>query len=258
MGRIAGLAGLLTLCVVAITQAACFAVWGGMEGGYDPMIVVVGAVLPAATCFPISMVLLLQRQRLTAALLRLEEAHHLLQERASRDPMTALLHRQAFFEQLAATGGGAGAFLMIDVDHFKAINDRHGHAAGDEALRLIADALRDVASGAGLVARFGGEEFCVHATGADVTAGELLAELIRRRIGALPFAPGGRSRRLTVSIGVCDAAAYDDADAAIHAADEALYRAKERGRDRVVVARPPTSRGGEALREGVASSPQVA
>ncbi len=235
MGRIISLAALLTLAVIAVTQVASFATWGGMDGGYELSIVVAGILIPLATCFPISTVLLLQRRRLADALASLELAHVRLQERSSRDPMTGLLHRQAFFEQTATLGHAAGAFLMIDVDHFKAINDTSGHASGDDALRLIAAALAEAARDGAIVSRFGGEEFCAFLPGAGTREGEKLAEQIRRRIGKLEFAPGGTRRRLTVSIGVASSVPGGTAEAAIGEADAALYQAKRDGRNRVVI-----------------------
>jgi len=233
--RIISLAALLTLAVIAITQIVSYATWGGMDGGYELSIVVAGTLIPLATCFPISMVLLTQRRRLTDALQSLELAHQQLQEHSSRDQMTGLLHRQAFFEHLATLGRPEGAFLMIDVDHFKSINDTNGHAAGDNALRMVAVALAETERVGAIIARFGGEEFCAFLPHASAFDGEKLAEKIRRKIGKLDFAPKGNLRRLTVSIGVASSSAGRDAEGAIGEADAALYRAKAEGRNRVAV-----------------------
>jgi diguanylate cyclase (GGDEF)-like protein len=235
LGRIILPAALITLAVIAITQAVSYATWGGMDGGYELSIVVAGTLIPISTCFPISMFLLLQRRKLADALARLELAHQRLRERSSRDQMTGLLHRQAFFEHLATLGSPAGAFLMIDVDHFKSINDTSGHAAGDDALRLIAGALGEAEGDGSIVARFGGEEFCAFLPHASAFEGENLAEKIRRRIGKLDFAAKGNPRRLTVSIGVASSLRGSDAETAIGEADAALYKAKAQGRNRVVV-----------------------
>lgn len=234
MGRILLQAAMLTLAVIAITQAASYAVWGGNDE-YDFAIVLAGALIPSVTCFPISTILLLQQRKLAGALRELERAHRHLKELSSRDPMTGLLNRQAFFERVAGCAGRKGAYLMIDVDHFKSINDTHGHGAGDEALRRIATAIAGLVEPADLVARFGGEEFCVHTPGADAMAGMKLAERIRRGVGKVAFAPRGQRHRLTVSIGVANAGDFEDIDATLHAADTALYEAKGRGRNRVVV-----------------------
>jgi len=237
MPRIARIAAFLTLIIIALTQAICYFVWGDMDGGYDFRIVAVGSIIPAATCFPISMILLLQRQNLAETLMRLESANLKLESLASTDQMTGLLNRDAFLARLADAQVGTGAFLMIDVDHFKDVNDSHGHAAGDEALILIAATLMNVTRDTDIVARLGGEEFCVFAPNASLHQGEMLAERVRQQVQDLQFAPRGVTRRLTVSIGVSTKAACSDTEAAIRAADSALYRAKNRGRNRVTIAR---------------------
>lgn len=234
MMRVVAQAALMTLVVVAITHAASYAVWGNMEGGYDLSIVVAGTLIPLATCFPISMVLLSQRSALAKALSELEQTHRELQEQASRDPMTGLMHRQAFFSRLASMGPAYGCVLMVDVDHFKAVNDLNGHAAGDQALLLIADALADTAGEHGVVARFGGEEFCIFLPLADPSGGRKTGEKIRRRIESIEFSPGGVHCRLTVSIGIAAVHPGASVETAISAADAALYEAKAAGRNRVV------------------------
>jgi len=233
-------AALLTLAVIAITQITCLAIWGGTDGGYELSIMVAGALIPLATCFPISMFLLVQRRSLATALSGMEQAHRELQEQASRDPMTGLLHRQAFFAKLSFVESPGGCFLMIDVDHFKAVNDTNGHAAGDQALRLIADALADTVGDTGAVARYGGEEFCIYLPLADPLDGHRIGENVRRRVGKIEFSPGGVRRRLTVSIGVAALDLGADVETAISAADAALYEAKSEGRNRVVCAPTPS------------------
>jgi diguanylate cyclase (GGDEF)-like protein len=234
--RVVGQAALMTLVVIAITQAVSYAVWGQMDGGYDLSIAVAGTLIPLVTCFPISMVLLLQRNVLTRALGDLQQTHQQLQEQASRDPMTGLMHRQAFFAKLAAMSHADGCFLMVDVDHFKAVNDKHGHAAGDQALLLIANALAESAGKGGAVARFGGEEFCIFLPLAGPLEAQQVSEKIRRRVERIEFSPGGVPRPLTVSIGVAVAPSGVSVEVAVSAADEALYDAKAAGRNRVICA----------------------
>lgn len=243
MRRVVVGSALITLVVIAFTQVVSYAVWGGMAEGYDLSIVVSGVLIPLVTCFPISMFLLNQRKSLVNALSDLEQAHRQLQELAARDPMTGLLHRQAFFTKLASVGHNDGCLLMIDVDHFKAVNDIHGHAAGDQALRLIAGALADTAGETGTVARFGGEEFCIFLSIADPSEGQKTAEGVRRRIGKIAFSPGGVRHRLTVSIGVATLEPGVTVETAISAADAALYEAKADGRNRVVRARRQSHSG---------------
>lgn len=236
MRRLIGLAALLTFGVVVVTQALSYSFWHDMDGGYDRSIVIAGVLIPTLTCFPISMVLLLQRDRLALALDQLNTAHRLLHERSLRDPMTGLLHRQAFLDHLQERRATCpnGAFLLVDIDHFKAINDVHGHAAGDQALLLLAAALRTATRSGDLVARFGGEEFCIFSPVSVAGEGKRLAEHVRAAIEALVFAPRGQALRLTASIGVAEAASTEPSCTAIARADNALYAAKRQGRNRVV------------------------
>lgn len=127
---------------------------------------------------------------------------------------------------------------MIDVDHFKEYNDRCGHAAGDECLRRIADAVRTLVGDAGdIAARFGGEEFLVLLPGRGPREAMRAAEGLRARVAALPVGDG-ESTRLSASIGVVTVSHGNvpDLDSLIALADDAMYRAKRGGRNRVVAA----------------------
>ena len=132
------------------------------------------------------------------------------------------------------------AVLMIDVDHFKLVNDEYGHAAGDKALRAIADTLRANTRAFDSLARYGGEEFVVVMPGTEPADASLAAERLRAAVEGLQFALGpGVNARLTVSIGVaCCQDMPITPEALLHAADEALYTAKRTGRNRVAVAAP--------------------
>ena len=125
---------------------------------------------------------------------------------------------------------------MIDADHFKAFNDRHGHQAGDEALRAVANVLRThVRRPADLVARYGGEEFSVVLPETDMAGAQQIAERIREAVEQLPPIDGTDSP-ITVSIGISTWNACSDINLEVlmFAADKALYQAKETGRNRVV------------------------
>jgi len=135
------------------------------------------------------------------------------------------------------------ACLMIDVDHFKAVNDRFGHLVGDDVLRGVARRIGAEVRGSDVAARYGGEEFVILLPGADARAGAVLAERIRARVADRPFDIGGGRAPLpvTVSIGVADlmpdaAGDHDAAARLIARADAALYEAKAAGRNRVVLA----------------------
>jgi len=173
----------------------------------------------------------------------LELENHRLASRANRDALTGLGNRSCFEEvlrkeaeaRLSAPLPNALGLLMIDVDHFKDINDKHGHQAGDEVLRVIGKALRALCRETDLPARFGGDEFVVIAPSTDPQGLLVFAERIREAVGKLPVSVGTSPRRVCVSIGgacISDVSSLTDGERLVGAADRALYRAKEQGRDR--------------------------
>lgn len=178
---------------------------------------------------------------------RKEEA---LREMASRDPLTSLHNRRSFMElarrQLARSErlNEPLSVLVIDVDHFKIVNDTWGHAVGDEALRIIADAFTGTLRDYDLVARLGGEEFIIALSDTDVEGALGVAERVRRKIGRTLFPTGGEETfGLTISVGIASVeiesgGREDDLERAIHRADIALYRSKRLGRDRSSIFRP--------------------
>jgi diguanylate cyclase (GGDEF)-like protein len=124
--------------------------------------------------------------------------------------------------------------LMIDVDHFKAVNDRHGHHAGDLVLRALADRLREVLRQADVVARLGGEEFAALMPETDMPAALLAAERVRQICQAIgPQLEGFADMGVSVSIGVAQWRPGETLDHLLERADAALYRAKRGGRNRV-------------------------
>jgi diguanylate cyclase (GGDEF)-like protein len=125
--------------------------------------------------------------------------------------------------------------IMVDADHFKAVNDTHGHVIGDEVLKTMASQMKRVVRAEDLVARYGGEEFCVVARNIDRLASLVLAERLRRMIEVASVFAGGHEVRVTASIGVATMTVeqpYSDVAALVAAADGALYRAKRGGRNR--------------------------
>lgn len=171
----------------------------------------------------------------------LAEANQRLAALASTDALTGLANRRAFHDAsqrawpLAHELGGSVAVLMIDVDFFKGYNDKHGHAAGDEVLRSVAQTLAasvDVADA--LVARYGGEEFVALLPRLDLTAALTVAESIRKSVEALAIPHHGRTDlgSVTVSIGAAASTRHDAAiDSVLARADMALYTAKSSGRN---------------------------
>lgn len=169
----------------------------------------------------------------------LQRANERLAELALHDPLTGLYNRRGLFDlaqrefaRARRTGRGL-ALAMFDLDHFKQVNDRHGHLAGDETLKRCAAALQGVARGSDLCGRFGGEEFLLVAPETDLEGVRVLAERVRDALRDTP--PGGIP--VTASAGVTVLGAGDATlDDAVKRADDALYEAKTGGRDRVVAA----------------------
>jgi len=163
-------------------------------------------------------------------------------EMALIDPLTGMYNQRYLMRHLRGLlEGGQNrelAVLMVDVDHFKAVNDDYGHAAGDKALRAIADTLRGNTRAFDSLARYGGEEFVVVMPGTAIDDALQAAERLREAVAATPFAyEPGRSVRLTVSIGAaCCPLHANTPEALLRAADVALYAAKRAGRNRVEVA----------------------
>lgn len=152
---------------------------------------------------------------------------------AMRDDLTGLGNRRRLDRDLAALVSSPGpvSVLMIDVDHFKAYNDRHGHMSGDEALRVVADVLRHETRQRDVVYRYGGEEFCVLLADTPVDSAAHVAERIRVSVAAAQV-PGGAG--VTVSLGLAVGEPRSVLET-VRRADDALFDSKHAGRDRVTV-----------------------
>ncbi len=180
-------------------------------------------------------------QEVRSALMQLEDAHRRLRDSSRRDGLTGLYNRTHFHENFelmlkeSRDKGQPVSLLMIDLDHFKSINDRYGHLVGDDCLRWaaqrIGQALRVHESS--LLARFGGEEFVVILPGHDLHSAVSVAESLRRKLVEEPCVSGPHRLRVSASLGVhtVDPGADIDSDAALSVADQALYAAKANGRD---------------------------
>jgi two-component system cell cycle response regulator len=160
-------------------------------------------------------------------------------EMAVTDPLTGLRNRRYVRRHLEGVLRNSGAaVLLIDVDRFKSVNDTYGHAAGDVVLREVAERVRGHLRAADVVARYGGEEFLVVMSGAAAEDGRLVAERLRNAVAGVPVHAEGQALHVTASIGVAAGDIGTPCDDVVSAADAALYRAKNNGRNRVEPALP--------------------
>lgn len=171
-----------------------------------------------------------------------KRAEEELRRLATTDSLTGLINRRCFFEQMTAEMersdrlGIPLSVLMIDLDHFKAINDRYGHAAGDEALRRFASlCLSSLRPGDG-IARMGGEEFAVMLPATPLATAENLAEHLRCQLAGLKINSDNADFQVTTSIGLAQRDGDEPLDSLLHRADRALYAAKTCGRNRCALA----------------------
>ena len=199
---------------------------------------------------------------LQGRLAEVESLQDRLREQALRDPLTDVFNRRyldTFLERELAQARRARnplAVMILDIDHFKQINDTHGHLAGDQVLRDVADLIRDTVRASDIICRLGGEEFLVVLPGASLEGAVDLAHRLRASLEAQSSRFDGKSIACTVSIGVA-AYAHDGqgVDNLIASADAALYGAKLGGRNTVVAAPKPGARApatGRASPAGVA------
>lgn len=182
---------------------------------------------------------------LSIILMASERLENRLLGMAHSDALTAVLNR-AGFDTLARRllrrcqrDHRPASVLMMDLDHFKTVNDRYGHEAGDHLLRAFIDAVRPAIRAGDLASRYGGDEFCILLPGADLDEAQTIAERIRERFERVRLAHDAREVAATVSIGVAEVEGpAETLDSVIGRADVALYTAKRTGRNRVCAAAP--------------------
>ena len=173
------------------------------------------------------------------------DARENLARMARTDPLTGLLNHGAFHERLdeevkrSARHGRPLSLALLDIDHFKLVNDLHGHRAGDEALRTVADLVRAHARESDVLGRVGGEELAWLMPESDLSGAAEAAERLCSFIATTPIDPVGR---VTASIGVAELEVDGSAEGIFGSADAAMYRAKEDGRNRVRVSRASRAR----------------
>jgi diguanylate cyclase (GGDEF)-like protein len=179
------------------------------------------------------------------------DAQEALRQHATLDHLTGLWNRRMILEQLdrelsrARREKSALAVAMVDIDRFKAVNDTHGHAAGDAVIRDTAAAIRSQLRESDVVGRYGGEEFLMLMPGCGAESGREVAERVRKRIEAVPTLYGALELSVTASFGLASTkVSGTEPSSLIEAADSALYRAKSNGRNRVEeYAVPPVEAG---------------
>lgn len=186
-----------------------------------------------------------QTRRMEALVTTLQAELQEAREQGSHDALTGLHNRGAFDskleEQLARKTLGFSTFglILVDIDNFKKVNDNYGHPVGDAVLRHVADLIiKTCLRKDDFVARYGGEEFAIILEDVSEDALERTAERVRATLDATPCQSADRSIRLTASFGASVATGDDSADTLIERVDNALYEAKETGKNRVVVSRP--------------------
>lgn len=194
-----------------------------------------------------------RKHELVAEKRRADEANltktQVLAELASRDELTGLYNRRHMSELLAQhrlackRAGDGFAVALVDLDHFKRINDTHGHAVGDSVLRAFAEQAGEVMRASDTIGRWGGEEFIViYSRSTAHEAAQGAARLCERAAAAVVRAPSGQAVTFTVSVGVTEHAPPESVDSLVERADRAMYEAKSQGRNRVIT----LPRGGTA------------
>lgn len=225
------LLGLVACIPLSVALAAILDVL--LKGEIVPKDLLISAIIPTLLCPPFIYIF----AELSYHLSKVESE---LRQLSEKDSLTGLSNRRHLFEvgqlefERAKRYDGRLAVLMIDLDYFKHVNDTHGHIVGDEVLRTLAASFQDVLRKVDLVARYGGEEFAFILPETGMQESLLLAERIRARVELIRFEVGQSMLTMTVSIGVAERHHQDAGIETLFVrADEALYRAKNAGRNRV-------------------------
>lgn len=235
-GRWVLIGGATLLCVALVGRTVLMALASDWDGHYK-----VPGRVQAITYFVVMAVVLINSMGFV--LMQMERAIEQQRALATHDGLTGLYNRSALQDLLAIYGAQSRrqdaplAFLMLDIDHFKHVNDEHGHLAGDEVLKAVAHRIRQRMRQSDVLARFGGEEFLAILPATDRTGAINLAEDIRQAIESRPIRLQEKLIPITISIGVHAGVPGDTQKALevmIDRSDKALYAAKSAGRNRVM------------------------
>jgi diguanylate cyclase (GGDEF)-like protein len=187
------------------------------------------------------------RARVRAAL-RVKRYHDILAARSHIDGLTGIWNRAYFNQRMgeecsaAQRYGRTISLVLLDLDHFKGLNDAHGHPFGDLVLQTLGDLFNAVLRATDAPCRYGGEEFAVILTETDLDGAKITGERVRQALSEVQFHPRGGRVQVTASIGIACSSIFDrgalSVSGMVTAADDALYRAKHEGRNRVCVATP--------------------
>jgi len=194
------------------------------------------ALVPIFIGMPVIFFIEGQSIKLKNAIMTLDLMREEAEERAKRDSMTGLYNHQHFMEKIKRNERrDDGSLIILDIDHFKKINDSFGHQQGDEALIRVVEAVRKSVRSHDVVGRIGGEEFAVFLLDASRKEAKRVAARIRKSVENIDFTPEkGVKAPLTVSVGVAMKNEVENVTSAMKLADMRMYRAKENGRNRVV------------------------
>ncbi len=242
MARILLKTMIVTVVAVMSAHSLSFVVRALVGKPADQLTLMIATILPIAIAVPIALYVFRQTEKLDRAYAALLLANDALARKASRDQMTGLLNRESFMAQIDVLRlvPAGGALLMVDVDHFKQINDSYGHPVGDEALMRIAAAINAATRRDDLVGRIGGEEFGAFLVGADVEEAQRVGQRLRQAVEALDFQVAGQRVALSVSVGGAVAKGETVLADLFRKADGLLYQAKNAGRNKVIIESPLT------------------
>lgn len=233
--RIWRFTGLLTVASTVVSVVLTNLFMETFSAGLNVPGLMISVLMPLTLGTPMMFYLTLRREQL-------RHANRQLELLATIDGLTDCFNRRAFtsvvsrdLDRRVARDVQGGALLIVDADEFKTVNDRFGHQQGDEALRLIANAIRMSVRINDVVGRMGGEEFGIYLAGANLTLADEVAERIRHTISQLQFTPDGHPCPLSVSIGGAAFSRHQGFTELYRLADQRLYEAKNAGRDRVAL-----------------------